>query len=99
MPAAERFFAADHPTAPGHFPGNPVIPGALLLSETLQAITASHAVDPWPRGRLVSAKFLHPARPGDNVSIEFTVPVAGRIKFACSVAGTTVLTGTVCEAP
>ena len=27
----EFLIRADHPTAPGHFPGNPIIPGALML--------------------------------------------------------------------
>jgi len=31
-------FSADHPVAAGHFPGNPIIPGAMLLDEVLQAI-------------------------------------------------------------
>jgi 3-hydroxymyristoyl/3-hydroxydecanoyl-(acyl carrier protein) dehydratase len=43
----------------------------------------------------VSAKFLHPVRPGETVSIEFSEAKAGSIKFACVVGTTSVLTGTV----
>src|SRR5262249_41812259 len=31
-------FPKDHPVGPGHFPGNPIIPGALLLDEILVAL-------------------------------------------------------------
>lgn len=98
MGSVERFFPPDHPSAQGHFPGNPIIPGAVLLSETLRAIEASLKLSLSP-GKLASAKFLHPARPGDRVSIEFSDGAAGAIKFACSVGAVTVLTGVVtCEA-
>ena len=98
MITVERIFPLDHPAAQGHFPGNPIIPGAVLLSEALRAIEASSDVSLSP-GRLGSAKFLHPTRPGDRVRIEFSDSVSGRIKFACSVGQTTVLTGVVtCEA-
>ena len=97
MITVERFFPPDHPAARGHFPGNPIIPGAVLLSETLLAIEASSGVSLLP-GRLGSAKFLHPVRPGDRVRIEFSDSVPGRIKFACSVGNITVLTGVAtCE--
>jgi 3-hydroxyacyl-[acyl-carrier-protein] dehydratase len=31
-------FAVNHPCGAGHFPGNPIIPGALLLDEVLACI-------------------------------------------------------------
>ena len=94
MAAVEHFFPLDHPSARGHFPGNPVIPGALLLSETLRAIEETLNIKLSP-GRLATAKFLHPTRPGDSVRIEFSGPANGAIKFACSVGAVTVLTGFV----
>jgi len=98
MVIVERFFPLDHPAAQGHFPGNPIIPGAVLLSETLRGIEASLDLSLSP-GQLGSAKFLYPTRPGDRVRIEFSVSARGVIKFACSVGPITVLTGVVtCEA-
>ena len=92
MAIVERFFALDHPAAQGHFPGNPIIPGAVLLSETVRAIEASLGTRLMP-GQLGSAKFLHPTRPGDRVRIEFADPARGAISFACSVGQVKVLTG------
>ena len=98
MVVLERLFPLDHPTAPGHFPGNPIIPGALLLSETLRAIEQSLDLN-LSQGQPVSAKFLHPVRPGEIVRIEHSEARAGTLKFACAVGATLVLTGTVtCEA-
>jgi 3-hydroxymyristoyl/3-hydroxydecanoyl-(acyl carrier protein) dehydratase len=99
MNTLERYFPLDHPAAQGHFPGNPIIPGAVLLSETLRAIETNLDVRLSP-GRLASAKFLHPARPGDRVRIEFSDSAAGAIRFACAVGPITVLTGVAtCETP
>ena len=90
----ERYFPLDHPAAQGHFPDNPIIPGAVLLSETLRAIEANSDVCLSP-GKLGSAKFLHPTRPGDRVRIEYSDSAGGTIRFACSVGHTKVLTGVV----
>ena len=98
MLTIERLFPLDHPAAQGHFPGNPIIPGAVLLSETLRAIESALGVSLSP-GQLGSAKFLHPARPGDRVKIEFSDSASGTIRFACAVGERTVLRGVVmCEA-
>jgi 3-hydroxymyristoyl/3-hydroxydecanoyl-(acyl carrier protein) dehydratase len=94
MPTLECSFALDHPAAAGHFPGNPIIPGAVLLSTTLRAIEASGQLN-LVRGRPLAAKFLHPVRPGDSVRIEFSEIAGGTLKFSGAVGLNVVLTGTV----
>jgi len=81
---------AAHPTAAGHFPGNPVIPGAVLLDAVLQAIYGCET----GACRIQSAKFLYPVRPGDVVSIRWT-DGAGTTRFNCVVGDRPVLTGSV----
>ena len=82
-------FGADHPAARGHFPGNPIIPGAVLLSEALRVAGTAMAIDV-SRCSVSSAKFPSPARPGDRVEIDCSASRAG-ISLVCSVAGHTVL--------
>lgn len=88
-------FSAHHPTAAGHFPGNPIIPGALLLAEVLHRIGQAE-------GLLISscnvksAKFQHPVRPGDCVDVEYTAQ--GKIDFQCAVGGVRVLSGVISAA-
>jgi 3-hydroxymyristoyl/3-hydroxydecanoyl-(acyl carrier protein) dehydratase len=98
LTTVERTFASDHAAAQGHFPGNPIIPGALLLSETLRAIESSLGKDLGPY-QIRSAKFLRPVRPGERVSIDFSSRDEKRISFSCKVGPTLVLAGeVVCEA-
>jgi 3-hydroxymyristoyl/3-hydroxydecanoyl-(acyl carrier protein) dehydratase len=93
----ELFFSAPHRSAEGHFPGNPIIPGALLLSETLAAIGRHLAVGLKPV-RIKTAKFFHPTRPGDLVSIDYAVTPPGDINFTCTVGDNIVLRGqTSCD--
>lgn len=94
MPSIEHVFPADLAAARGHFPGNPIVPGALLLNEALRAIGEGlHA--PLPPCRITFAKFIYPVRPGERVSIEFSEPADGAIRFTCAVAGRIVLRGEV----
>ncbi len=85
-------FAANHPTGAGHFPGNPIIPGALLLAEVLRCIEQAEGVR-FASCNIKAAKFLHPARPGDSIEIEYGRSAQGTIEFQCAVAGNKVLTG------
>ena len=82
----------DHPSAPGHFPGNPIVPGALLLSEIIHAWEAVIA-SPLEKITVKVAKFLSPTFPGDTVSVEFERMSPATIKFSCVVKGTMVLSG------
>ena len=89
MSTLEIELAADHPAARGHFPGNPIIPGAVLLSETLHAVGAAVGAD-LTSCRVSSAKFPSPSRPGDRVEVEYST-IGAKLALVASVAGRTVL--------
>jgi len=87
-------FPADDPTGPGHFPGNPIIPGALLLNEVVASILPAG----W-RGEVEAAKFHHPVRPGDSVTVT-SRNEDGKTRFECHITGSgqLVLSGTMSSA-
>jgi 3-hydroxyacyl-[acyl-carrier-protein] dehydratase len=90
--------AADHPSYAGHFPGFPVLPGAVLLDETLRAIASARGIDlaAW---QISSAKFLDGVRPGDRLVLEHDAPAAGSIRFAIHAGNRKVVSGTLSTAP
>jgi 3-hydroxymyristoyl/3-hydroxydecanoyl-(acyl carrier protein) dehydratase len=77
----ERWIAADHPAAVGHFPGNPIVPGAVLLDEIIAAIAGGRSVDAI---EVSSAKFLEKVRPGERLTIRWHDVPEGEIRFTCS---------------
>jgi hypothetical protein len=85
QPIVLLHFPADHPTSHGHFPGNPIIPGAVLL-DTLMATLFP---DGWT-GEIEFTKFHHKAQPGDTLSIRHTTE-GGSVRFEGRLAGTAQL--------
>jgi 3-hydroxyacyl-[acyl-carrier-protein] dehydratase len=75
-------FAADDPAANGHFPGNPIIPGAVLLRDIVAAIDHASRCS---RCEIRSAKFRRPVRPGDTLVVSWT-PADGEVRFSCRLA-------------
>ena len=87
MQSGGRFtVAADHPCLPGHFPGNPIIPGVVLLDEVFACLHAHGELT------LLNAKFTAPVRPGDVVDVTWQRR-GDRLDFAGSVGGAGVLRG------
>jgi 3-hydroxymyristoyl/3-hydroxydecanoyl-(acyl carrier protein) dehydratase len=89
--------AADHPAYAGHFPGMPILPGALLLDEALRIIEMDLGIDitEW---QLTAAKFLMVVRPGDALTIEHSAVADGSLRFAVRVADRAALSGSLARA-
>ena len=88
---------ADHPAARGHFPGNPIIPGAVLLARAVADVTAALGLE-LSRFTVSWAKFAAPARPGDRVDVEYSAS-GPKISLACTVASRSVLKAEIaCDA-
>ena len=82
-------FPAGHPALPGHFPGNPIVPGALILGEVLRAAARQQRIT-----GVAAAKFLAPLRPDTPFHIELS-PVADGLDFVVAGDNGTFARGTL----
>jgi len=81
MNSHEREFAvpADHPSLPGHFPGNPIVPGVWLLDQVLRTAESWLGRAIHIRG-VPQVKFVQPLRPEESARISLTLN-AETLKF------------------
>ncbi|MGO8827640.1 MAG: hypothetical protein ACLQT5_00190 [Steroidobacteraceae bacterium] len=77
--------APDHPAFDGHFPGTPILPGAVLLDEALRFIEVDLALD-LTQWQIANAKFLERVRPGDSLTVEHSGPANGMVRFTIRIA-------------
>lgn len=69
--------APDHPALAGHFPGEPIVPGALLLDEALHSIDA--AAQGW---RIETVKFHRIVRPLEPLQLECHAGTRGELRVS-----------------
>jgi 3-hydroxyacyl-[acyl-carrier-protein] dehydratase len=88
-----RAIRADHPSLPGHFPGEPIVPGVVILNEVAAALTEWRK-DCQLTGILV-AKFLLPLRPDQPFTICLNTPRATdtEVDFCCRANGHMLVEG------
>jgi 3-hydroxymyristoyl/3-hydroxydecanoyl-(acyl carrier protein) dehydratase len=89
---AELCIPADHPSLPGHFPGNPVVPGVVLLDRVAAAVETT-----WS-GRIAAlpqAKFLAPLLPHQVAQLEITQIAPTRLRFRISRDAAPIASGEV----
>jgi 3-hydroxymyristoyl/3-hydroxydecanoyl-(acyl carrier protein) dehydratase len=83
---------AGHPVLPGHFPGQPLVPGVLLLEQVALALRA------W-RGqrlaRVLEAKFLAPLLPEQVAVLRLTNAAGARVRFEIQRDGNLLARGLV----
>lgn len=69
----------DHPALPGHFPGQPVVPGVVVLERVLEAI--ERQAGPLPALAIPQAKFLRPLLPGEQARVVLEPLPGARWRF------------------
>jgi 3-hydroxymyristoyl/3-hydroxydecanoyl-(acyl carrier protein) dehydratase len=78
-----------HPALPGHFPGDPIVPAALLLRFVAQTLERAGR----PLTGIERMKFLRPVRPGEVIDVT-VAPVDSRHgTVAMTIAGEPVARG------
>jgi 3-hydroxymyristoyl/3-hydroxydecanoyl-(acyl carrier protein) dehydratase len=84
---------ASHPSLPGHFPGQAIVPGVVLLALVLEQL--QERFGPFIPTGLRSVKFLRPLRPGETFSLDAEAPLRGMLRFACHRGETLLAEGSV----
>ncbi|WP_018865383.1 MULTISPECIES: hypothetical protein [Thioalkalivibrio] len=74
---ATRRIPDSHPSLPGHFPGQPVVPGVIIL-ETVDAVARESGLG--PVAALPRAKFLAPLLPEVDFRVEIEPPGASGLR-------------------
>ncbi|MFO1351298.1 MAG: hydroxymyristoyl-ACP dehydratase [Gammaproteobacteria bacterium] len=77
----ERCIGADHPSLAGHFPGNPIVPGVVLLDEVLDTLRAWRG--PCELAAVPSVKFSAVLRPGQVFTITLNTRGEREMSFEC----------------
>jgi 3-hydroxyacyl-[acyl-carrier-protein] dehydratase len=70
----------DHASFAGHFPGQPILPGVLLL-ERVMTLVQGQLSQPLGTYTIYNAKFLAAVVPGDRLNVQFANTSATDYKF------------------
>jgi 3-hydroxyacyl-[acyl-carrier-protein] dehydratase len=82
--------ASSHPALAGHFPGNPVVPGALLLGRVARAAANAYGRAP---GSFPMARFHALLRPGEPYDIELEPAGGSAVAFRVLRGATLIAAG------
>lgn len=92
----QRSIDPRHPALRGHFPGDPIVPGVVLLDEIVDALSVELGVCPdFTALTVQSAKFLRPVRAGEQLQIKFVPGDSATARFVCSVGKEIAVNGSL----
>ena len=72
--------STDHPAFAGHFPGQPIFPGVLLL-ERVMTVAQTCLILPLKDCTLNNVKFIAAVGPGDRLRVDLTLSGLGQHNF------------------
>jgi 3-hydroxymyristoyl/3-hydroxydecanoyl-(acyl carrier protein) dehydratase len=73
--------SASHPSIPGHFPGNPIVPGAVIIENVIRAFSRSD--DSREITSLFTVKFIKSIEVNQKVDVNFLSISTELISFEC----------------
>ena len=84
----------DHPAFAGHFPGQPIVPGVVLLD---RAILFAEAMlkQPGLNWQVGNAKFFSPVEPEEALTFSITTKPSGAIAFTVRATERDVASGSL----
>lgn len=85
---------AEHPALPGHFPGNHIVPGVVILQHVIETATS----EGYTVNGVANAKFSAPLLPGQSCQINFE-PKGSRLQFEVVLMQEVVVQGTLVVEP
>jgi 3-hydroxymyristoyl/3-hydroxydecanoyl-(acyl carrier protein) dehydratase len=91
-------FPRDHPALAGHFPGQPIAPGAVLLDRLELFAQQVPGLADRPL-QLAHVKFLRSAQPGADLSFVFESTQDGRVAFRVECQSVVLARGALADAP
>ncbi len=83
--------AANHPSLQDHFPGNPIVPGVVILNEVLHIVREMTDFVSWSGAPNV--KFHSPLRPEEMVELSLEFSDSGEIIFRGQVKEHLIISG------
>ena len=90
--------SAHHASLPGHFPGHPVVPGVVLLTEV--SVCARRFIEnPIRFTGMPAVKFTYPLLPEVDFEIHIEHGKPGNLKFQCLQGDTQLASGSLSYAP
>ena len=72
--------SANHPSLAGHFPGNPIVPGVVILNSVIQAAQQHSGL---PVNGVRKSKFVQILKAEEQVTIEFGHVKEQHLRFKC----------------
>jgi len=81
-----------HPAFEGHFPGAPLVPGAVLLDEAVRHLATAEKRSA-AGCQIANAKFLSFVRPGEALSVEHERRADGSIRFVIRTPDRAIASG------
>jgi len=85
---------AASPCFDGHFPGNPLVPGVVIL-DLVHAALAQQRGTPVRIVGVPSVKFLQPLRPGELMYIDLAAVSPELVNFSCRVGSNRIAEGSL----